>query len=128
MRPSATADFKHAEDNRLYYVHISKVYCTTQYFSLCRRLTVLTCAQILEKEGEKNLSALQNEIVKKREESNADVAAYKKQKAAEANQALYTKEYVQLEMARSLSNNTKFYFSGDTGVLGGLLTKVLGGN
>ncbi len=30
--------------------------------------------------------------------------------------------------SRQLSNNTKFYFSGDTSVLGGLLNNVLGGN
>ena len=84
--------------------------------------------QILEKEGEKNLSMLQNEIVKRREESNADVAAYKKHKAAEANRDLYTKEYVQLEMAKALSNNTKFYFSGDTSILGGLLGNLMGKN
>ncbi len=42
----------------------------------------------------------QNDIVRKREESNADVAAYKKEKAANANKQLYTKEFVQLEMAK----------------------------
>ena len=70
---------------------------------------------------------LENDIVKKREESRADVAAYKKNKEAEANNALYTKEFVQLEMAKSLSNNTKFFFSGETSVLGGLLNNIMGG-
>ena len=64
---------------------------------------------------------LDNEIVRRREESNADVANYKKKKEAEANAALYTDQYVKLQMARSLFNNTKFYFSGQDSVLGGLL-------
>jgi len=82
--------------------------------------------QILQKEGERNISMLENEIVKRREESTADVEAYKKEKAAQANRVLYTEQYVQLEMAKALSNNTKFYFSGQDSALGSLLSNVLG--
>ena len=82
--------------------------------------------EIIRKEGEKTQSQLQNEIVKAREESVADVEAYKKRKAAEANQQLYSDQYVKLEMARALSNNTKFFFSGETSVLGGLLNNIMG--
>ena len=81
---------------------------------------------ILRKEGERNVSATENEIVKERENSLADVEAYKKTKQAEANKELYSEQYIQLEMAKSLSNNTKFFFSGETSVLGGLLQKVMG--
>eukprot|EP00094_Tigriopus_californicus_P007266 TCALIF_06994-PA protein Name:"Similar to erlin1 Erlin-1 (Danio rerio)" AED:0.15 eAED:0.15 QI:0/1/0.5/1/1/0.5/2/145/223 len=81
---------------------------------------------VLMKEGEKDVSLLDNEIVRKREESNADVEAYKKIKDAEGNAVLFTKEYVQLEMAKALSNNTKYYFSGEQSVLGALLNRVLG--
>ena len=80
--------------------------------------------QVLQKEGERNLSLLENEIVKKREESNADVAHYQKTKQAEANTDLYTDSYIQLEMAKALSTNTKFFFSGDQSVLGGLLNNI----
>ena len=82
--------------------------------------------EILRKEGEKNLSNLQNTIVRDREQSLADVENYKKTKQAEANKILYTEQFVQLEMARSLANNTKFYFSGENSALGSLMAKVLG--
>ena len=80
---------------------------------------------LLEKEGEKKLSDLQNQIIREREENLATVEAYKKQKEAEANKLLYTQDYVKLEMAKALSNNTKFYFSGENSPLGGLLGKIL---
>ena len=72
----------------------------------------------------KNL--LENQIIKSREENQADVDAYKKEKDAAANVQLYTKDYVRLELAKELSKNTKFYFSGETSPLGGLLNKLLG--
>ena len=71
---------------------------------------------------------LDNEIVRRREESNADVANYKKKKEAEANALLYTDQYVKLQMAKALSNNTKFFFSGETSVLGGLLQALMKNN
>ena len=82
--------------------------------------------EILRTEGEKKQSALQNAIMIEREQSLADAEAYKKNKSAEANQALYSEKYVQLEMARALSNNTKFFFSGEQSVLGGLLNNIMG--
>ena len=82
--------------------------------------------EILRKEGEKQQSSLQNDIVRDREQSVADVEAYKKTKAAAANQELYSEKYVQLEMARALANNTKFFFSGEQSVLGGLLNNIMG--
>ena len=60
-----------------------------------------------------------------REESNADVEHYKKVKQAEANSRLYTDQYVRLELAKALSNNTKYFFSGENSVLGGLLSKIM---
>ena len=80
--------------------------------------------EILRKEGEKQLSLLENEILKEREQNKADVENYKKSKAAEANTKLYSKEYIQLEMAKSLSNNTKFFFSGESSPLGAIFAKV----
>ena len=82
--------------------------------------------EILRKEGEKKLSMLENEILKQREQNKADVENYKKTKAAEANTKLYSKEYIQLEMAKSLSNNTKFFFSGETSPLGSVFAKIFG--
>jgi len=81
--------------------------------------------ELLKKQKEKERNDLDIEIVKDREENIADIAAYKKEKQSEANKKLYSPEYIKLEMAKSLANNTKFYFSGEESALGGLLTKIL---
>merc|ERR1711874_611480 len=82
--------------------------------------------KIIEKEGDMNISAISNNILKAREENNANIEKYKIEKEAEANKALYTEEYVKLNMAKSMSNNTKFYFSGQESALGGVMTKIFG--
>jgi len=58
--------------------------------------------------------------------NKADLESYSKIKVAEANKNLYSKEYIQLEMAKALSNNTKFFFSGDESPLGSVLAKIMG--
>ena len=83
---------------------------------------------LLQKEGEKNLSALSNAIIKEREENKANVENYRKTQEAEANSRLYTKDFIQLEMAKALSENTKFFFSGESSPLGAVLTKIMGEN
>merc|ERR1712098_812508 len=65
--------------------------------------------RIIEKEGAKNVSLINNEIKKEAEQNEADIFKYKLEKEAEANNALYTDKYIQLNLAKSLSNNTKFY-------------------
>lgn len=82
--------------------------------------------QLLKKEREKEVNDLEIQIIKSREENQADVDAYKKEKEAEANKNLYSPDYVKLEMAKALSENTKFYFSGESSPLGALLNKILG--
>ena len=82
--------------------------------------------QLLKKEREKEVNDLEIKRIKSREENQADVDAYKKEKEAEANKNLYSPDYVKLEMAKALSDNTKFYFSGETSPLGALLNKILG--
>ena len=82
--------------------------------------------QILEKEGEKNVSTINNEIRREAEQSEANILKYKIETEAEANAKLYTDQYVKLNLARSLTNNTKFYFSGDNSALGSIFSKVLG--
>ena len=83
---------------------------------------------LLKKEKEKEMSDLENKIIKDREENQANVDSYTKEKAAEANKALYLNEYLKLERAKALSKNTKFYFSGETSPLGSLLNKILDGS
>merc|ERR1712025_1040010 len=82
--------------------------------------------RIIEKEGAKNVSLINNEIKKEAEQNEADIFKYKLEKEAEANNALYTDKYIQLNLAKSLSNNTKFYFSGQKSELGGIVNKILG--
>jgi hypothetical protein len=40
----------------------------------------------------------------------ADADAYTQQKKAEANQILFSPQYLQLELIRAMGNNTKTYF------------------
>merc|ERR1711988_525090 len=84
--------------------------------------------QILEKEGQKNVSTINNDMRREAEQNEADIAKYKIEKEAEANSKLFTDKFVQLNLAKSLSNNTKFYFSGDNSALGSIFQKVLGNN
>jgi len=81
---------------------------------------------LVEKEAEKKINDIENNIIKAREENKANNEAYAKEKIADANKQLYTSDYVKLEMAKALSQNTKFYFSGETSPLGSLLNKLLG--
>jgi len=80
--------------------------------------------RILEKAGEANISALNNEILKEKEENLANIEKYKLLSEATANKELYTKEYIQYNTAKHLSNNTKFFFSGQDGLLNGVLSKI----
>lgn len=84
--------------------------------------------KVLDKQGDQNISTINNQIVKEKEENIANIEKYKIEKQAEANRALYTPEYVKLNMAKALANNTKLYFSGQESVLGGLINEVLGRN
>lgn len=82
--------------------------------------------RILEREGEQNLSSIQNAIMKDQKENMANIEKYRIEKEAEANAKLLTDQYIKLNLAKSLSNNTKFYFSGDQSALGGILAKIIG--
>ena len=84
--------------------------------------------EILEEEGKKNVSAIRNERIKEEAENEANIAKYRIEKEAEANSKLFTEEYVKINVARSLSNNTKFYFSGDKSAMGSIFSKILGGS
>ena len=81
--------------------------------------------QIIDTEGKQKISEINNKIVRDKQNNLADIAKYAKDKEAAGNTALYSPEYVKLQVAQSLANNTKFFFSGQDSVLGGLLTKVL---
>merc|ERR1712241_77851 len=82
--------------------------------------------KILQKEGDKKIATIENQIHKEREENKANIENYSKKKLAEANTLLFSNDgYVRLEMAKSLSTNTKFYFSGEGSPLVSVLTKIM---
>jgi len=81
--------------------------------------------QILEKEGAQNVSRIANEILREKEENIANIEKYKIEQRAKANQALYTPEYIKLKMAETMSNNTKFYFSGENSPMGSVFSKLI---
>jgi len=60
------------------------------------------------------------------ENTKADIEKYALEQEARANEALYSDKYIKLNLAKALSNNTKFYFSGQQSELGSLFTKILG--
>lgn len=80
--------------------------------------------RLLEKEGEANISAINNGILKQKEENIANIEKYKILSEASANKELYTPEYIQYNTAKNLANNTKFYFNGQESLLGGALAKI----
>jgi len=81
--------------------------------------------ELLKKQKEKERNDIEIQITKDTKQNAADLAAYQKKKQAEANKELYSPEYIKLELAKSLVNNTKFYFSGETSQLGALMANIL---
>ena len=68
-----------------------------------------------------------NSILKDRKQAAADGEKYTHEKLAEANKLLFDNEgYVRLEIAKSLSTNTKFFFSGDQSPLSSILAQIMG--
>ena len=71
-----------------------------------------------------NISSINNEILRLSEQNLANISKFKMLSEAEANKELYTREFIQYNTARHLANNTKYYFSGQESVLGGVLNKI----
>jgi len=71
---------------------------------------IKTQMEIMQKEAELKKEKIQNEIYVAHQKALADSEFYSITKAAEANQAKYTPEYLRYVLYSSLSNNTKIYF------------------
>merc|ERR1712188_149859 len=80
-----------------------------------------------QRENERQLAAIQNDMVVSRSKADADAELYRATKEAEANRIRLTPELLQLEAVRALANNTKvfwgerlpsLYIDGATGLLG----------
>eukprot|EP01116_Phalansterium_solitarium_P023848 TRINITY_DN8549_c0_g1_i1.p1 TRINITY_DN8549_c0_g1~~TRINITY_DN8549_c0_g1_i1.p1 ORF type:complete len:317 (+),score=72.05 TRINITY_DN8549_c0_g1_i1:66-1016(+) len=71
---------------------------------------ITVAMQLNQEEGIKKVKAIQDEILLNHERALTDSHFYKLQKAAEANKALMTEEYLKVEMIRAIGNTTKVYF------------------
>ncbi|CAG2114008.1 unnamed protein product, partial [Medioppia subpectinata] len=69
--------------------------------------------KIMEKESLKKMSIIEDDMFFNREKMRADAEYYTKEKLAEGNHLLLTKEYLQLKKYESVSQNTKIYFGTD---------------
>ena len=66
--------------------------------------------KLKQRENEKELDRIQNEIVLAKATAAADAEHYARTKEAEANKLLLTPQLLQLEAVRALSNNTKVFW------------------
>lgn len=66
--------------------------------------------EVMEREAQKKIMAIQDEIFLNQQKSQSDAAFYKAQKESEANKLKLTKEYLQLAMYHAIGNSTKVYF------------------
>jgi len=66
--------------------------------------------QLMEREAQRRLSAIDNEISTTRSRAVADAEHYRALKVADANKQRLTPQYLQLVQIQSLSNASKVYF------------------
>ena len=76
-------------------------------------------------EGKKNISKIRDSAMSDRLRSEADASSYVDNSKAESNQKLLTDNYIKLQLAKSLTNNTKMFFSGEESGLGAILSQLL---
>ncbi|CAJ0922559.1 unnamed protein product, partial [Mesorhabditis belari] len=65
---------------------------------------------IAEKEMEKTVNKLQDQIHLAKEKANADAEFYRVAKESEANAKLLTKEYIELQRIKAIRENNKIYY------------------
>ena len=88
--------------------------------------TIDIAKKIDMEEGQKNISHIQNQVFAEQQRVLADVGGYVANSEAEANQNLLTDNYIKLQLAKSLANNTKMFFSGSDSAMGAILNQILG--
>jgi len=81
--------------------------------------------RIMEKKGDQEISEMNNALLKLAGETKSDIKKAAVEKEAEANLKLFTADYVKLEMAKSVSPNSKYYFSGENGIVSSLLQRIV---
>ena len=81
--------------------------------------------RIVEKEGDQKVSELHQQQLRLEGETAASIKQLAIEKEAEANKLLFTPEYVKLTMAKAISPNMKYYFSGENSIVSGLIGKIM---
>ncbi|RWS27356.1 erlin-2-B-like protein, partial [Leptotrombidium deliense] len=66
--------------------------------------------KVNEKESLKKMSIIEDDMYFNREKSKADADYYKKLKQAEANNLLFTPQYIELKKYEAIAQNSKVYF------------------
>ncbi|XP_015588269.1 erlin-2-B [Cephus cinctus] len=69
--------------------------------------------KIMEKESLQRMAAIEDEMSLARQKSHAEGEYYQLKKQAEANKALFSKEYIELKKYESLMQNAKVYYGQD---------------
>ena len=87
--------------------------------------SIETAKQIDIEEGLKNISRIHDQSMADHHKIMADVSSYVDNSKAESNQKLLTDNYIKLQLARSIANNTKMFFSGENSALGAVLSQLL---
>ncbi|EGD79511.1 erlin-1 [Salpingoeca rosetta] len=70
-------------------------------------------ARIAEKEAEKKMASISNEMYLEKERAIVDAEFYAAKRNAEANQLRLTPQYLELMKYKAIANNTKVYFGPD---------------
>jgi len=66
--------------------------------------------EIMEKESQKRMTAIQDEAYLHQQKALADAEFYRQIKAADANEKMLSDQFLRLEMIHAVANNTKIYF------------------
>ncbi len=75
-----------------------------------------------------NMSSIANAIYSEKLRSDADALSYAQEQEAATNRLLLTPNYVRMNVAKALTNNTKVFFSGSDSVVGAVLQRVFNGD
>lgn len=90
--------------------------------------SIMATKELAKAEAGAQISSVDNQMRKAKEETYADIESYKAASKAETNKGLLTDQYIKMELAKSLTANSKMYFSGSDSALGSILNEVLSFN
>lgn len=110
---NAKTGLKHAveENARLAQVHANKILIAEKEAQAEKKKAEIESQKKLEQAiKDEETSIIRNRMHMKTEKTKADAVLYAKQKEAEGNDRLLTRNYVSLEKARAMAGNAKHYF------------------